>query len=144
MVVAQAWFTGVFTETRAGQGLGHSAPVRSGGRFVTDAGGGHLLARRWLVLVDKVHPIVAVELSQGWRRGHSVASPSCEQRPLPFRAHLAPKPQSLGGLLPEGNECLLQVNVLHGSYITPLGQGRALCFLLLKRIAEMEKVAQSQ
>lgn len=34
--------------------------------------------------------------------------------------------------------------VLYASYITPLKQRRALCFLLLKRRAEMEKVVRSQ
>lgn len=39
--------------------------MKSDGGLVTDAGGGKLLARGWLVPVDKAHPSVAAEFSQG-------------------------------------------------------------------------------
>lgn len=67
-------------ETCAGQGLVHSACLRSDGGLVTDAGGGNLLARRWLVIVGKIHPSVAAEFIQGWHGSHNGASPSSAQR----------------------------------------------------------------
>lgn len=83
--------------------------MKSDRGLVTDAGGGNLLARRWVVPVDKAHSSVAAEFSQGWHTSHSGTSPSSKQKPLP----VIPKPQSLSGLFPEGNEGLFLTASLH-------------------------------
>lgn len=140
LAVVLTWFTGGFTETHTGQGLGYSAHLRSDGRLVTDAGGGNLLARRCLVLVDKIHSSVAAEFSQGWHGSHNGASPSSEQRPLPVRSPCCFQTSVSPQCFLRGMRVSCELST---SYITPLKHRRALPSLFLKTGAQMEKVVWS-
>lgn len=96
--------------------------------LVTDAGGGNLLARRWLVIVGKIHPNVAAEFIQGWHGSHNGASPSSEQRLFLIRSPCSFQSSVSQWALPWGEWGSPVSYVLNTSYITPLKHRRALRF----------------